>query len=133
MYRGVSSHAYGVVRDHLPPEYQDAIDARIRTAYNMADYDKAKESLDLTVRYLERLNPSAAASLREGLEEIPMLRSWDVNEKSIMGKRNWVFSSLWSERSQVGQPFEITVVLEFKLIDPCTTRQAKAVENLNVY
>lgn len=57
------------VREQLPPEHQDAIDARIRTAYNMADYDKAKESLDLTIRYLERLNPSAAASLREGLEE----------------------------------------------------------------
>jgi hypothetical protein len=37
--------------------------------YNMADYDKAKESLDLTVRYLEGLNPSATASLKEGLEE----------------------------------------------------------------
>jgi len=57
------------VRDHLPPEHQGAIDARIRTAYNMSDYDKAKESLDLTVKYLERLNPSAAASLKEGLEE----------------------------------------------------------------
>lgn len=57
------------VRDHLPPEHQNAIDARIRAAYNMADYDKAKESLDLTVRYLEKLNPSAAASLREGLDE----------------------------------------------------------------
>lgn len=57
------------VRDHLPPEHQKAIDARIRAAYNMTDYDKAKKSLDLTVRYLERLNPSAAASLKEGLEE----------------------------------------------------------------
>lgn len=57
------------VRDHLPPEHQEAIDARIRTAYNMSDYDKAKESLDLTIKYLERLNPSAAASLKEGLEE----------------------------------------------------------------
>jgi transposase-like protein len=57
------------VREHLPPEHQEAIDARIRTAYNMADYDKAKESLNLTVKYLERLNPSAASSLREGLDE----------------------------------------------------------------
>jgi len=57
------------VLDHLPPEHQEAIDARIRAAYNIADYDKAKESLELTVRYLERLNPSAAASLKEGLEE----------------------------------------------------------------
>lgn len=57
------------VREQLPPEHQNAIDARIRTAYKMTDYDKAKASLGLTVKYLERLNPSAAASLKEGLEE----------------------------------------------------------------
>jgi transposase-like protein len=57
------------VREQLPLEHQEAIDARISAAYNMADYGEAKKSLDLTVRYLERLNPSAAASLREGLEE----------------------------------------------------------------
>jgi putative transposase len=57
------------VREHLPPEHQEAIDARIRAAYNMTDYALAKESLELTVKYLERLNPSAAASLKEGLEE----------------------------------------------------------------
>jgi transposase-like protein len=57
------------VRGHLPKQHQEAIDARIRTAYKMAEYDKAKESLELTIRYLERLNPDAARSLREGLEE----------------------------------------------------------------
>jgi transposase-like protein len=35
----------------------------------MASYEDAKESLERTVRYLERLNPSAARSLKEGLEE----------------------------------------------------------------
>ena len=54
---------------HLPKEHQHAIDARISAAYKMADYDAAKKSLELTVRYLEKLNPSAATSLREGLEE----------------------------------------------------------------
>ena len=54
---------------HLPKEHQHSIDARISAAYKMADYDDAKKSLELTVRYLEKLNPSAAASLREGLEE----------------------------------------------------------------
>lgn len=57
------------VRDHLPPEHQEAIDARIRSAYGMETYEQAKQSLELTVRYLDRLNPSAAASLKEGLEE----------------------------------------------------------------
>ena len=66
------------VRDHLPPEHQEAIDARIRTAYKMADYEEAKKSLDLTVRHLERLNPPAAASLREGLEETLTLHKLGV-------------------------------------------------------
>jgi transposase-like protein len=66
------------VKEQLPPEHQNAIDARIRTAYKMADYNKAKESLDLTVKYLERLNPSAAASLREGLEETLTLHKLGV-------------------------------------------------------
>jgi transposase-like protein len=66
------------VRDHLPPEHQESIDARIGAAYNMADYDKAKQSLDLTIRYLERLNPSAAVSLKEGLEETLTLHKLGV-------------------------------------------------------
>lgn len=35
----------------------------------MTDYADARKSLELTVRYLEKLNPSAAASLKEGPEE----------------------------------------------------------------
>ncbi len=57
------------VREHLSEEHQASIDARIAAAYKMTDYDEARKSLELTVRYLERLNPSAAASLKEGLEE----------------------------------------------------------------
>jgi putative transposase len=54
---------------HLPKEHQNAIDARISGAYRMSDYHAAKKSLELTVKHLEKLNPSAAASLKEGLEE----------------------------------------------------------------
>jgi putative transposase len=57
------------VKEHLPPEYQGAIDTRLRAAYTMASYEDAKKSLELTVKYLQRLNPSAARSLEEGLEE----------------------------------------------------------------
>jgi transposase-like protein len=63
------AHKRRNVREHLPPEHQETIDARIRAAYGMSGYEEAKHSLELTVKYLERLNPSAAASLREGLEE----------------------------------------------------------------
>ncbi|MFQ5353088.1 MAG: IS256 family transposase [Candidatus Binatia bacterium] len=57
------------VKDHLPPEYQGSADQRIRTAYAMKDHDKAKAQLVKTVAWLEGINPSAASSLREGLEE----------------------------------------------------------------
>ncbi|MCG6551536.1 MAG: IS256 family transposase [Candidatus Magnetominusculus sp. LBB02] len=57
------------VKGHLPPKHQSAIDTRIKAAYNMASYEEAKESLELTVKYLDKINPSAANSLREGLEE----------------------------------------------------------------
>ena len=65
---------------HLPKEHQHSIDARISAAYKMADYDDAKKSLELTVRYLEKLNPSAAASLREGLEETLTVHKLEVAE-----------------------------------------------------
>jgi transposase-like protein len=63
------AHKRRNVLKHLPEEHQGTVDARISAAYKMADYDEARKSLDLTVRYLERLNPDAAASLKEGLDE----------------------------------------------------------------
>lgn len=78
MVQRCQMHKRRNVKEHLPPEHQNAIDARIRAAYKMAEYDKAKASLDLTIRYLERLNPSAAASLSEGLEETLTLHKLGV-------------------------------------------------------
>jgi len=57
------------VLKHLPEKHQRSVDARISAAYKMTDYHEARKSLDLTVRYLQKLNPDAAASLEEGLEE----------------------------------------------------------------
>jgi transposase-like protein len=66
------------VLDHLPKKHQHAIDARISAAYKMADYDEARKSLQLTVKYLEKLNPSAAASLKEGLEETLTIHKFGI-------------------------------------------------------
>lgn len=57
------------VKDHLPKEFQSSADQRIRTAYAMKDYVQAKSQLVKTVTWLEAINPSAARSLEEGLEE----------------------------------------------------------------
>jgi putative transposase len=67
------------VTEHLPKEHQRAIDARMSAAYKMSDYAAARKSLELTVSHLERLNPSAAASLKEGLEETLTVNKLGVN------------------------------------------------------
>jgi transposase-like protein len=68
------------VKDHLPPEYQGSADQRIRTAYAMKDHDEAKKQLLKTVAWLEGINPSAASSLQEGLEETLTLHRLDLPE-----------------------------------------------------
>lgn len=57
------------VKDHLPENCQKDYDRRIRNAYAMTGYAEAKVELEKIIRQLERINPSAAHSLEEGLEE----------------------------------------------------------------
>ena len=57
------------VKEHLPKSAQGDTDRRIRNAYAMTDYTAAKVELEKIFRQLERINPSAAHSLEEGLEE----------------------------------------------------------------
>jgi len=62
-------HKQRNVADHLPKHLQAEFRRKMAAAYAMTDYAEAKKALESCVRELERLNPSAAASLREGLEE----------------------------------------------------------------
>jgi len=57
------------VVDHLPDEYKADVRKKMQNAYQMADYSDAKRALDQLHRELMDLNPSAARSLEEGLEE----------------------------------------------------------------
>ena len=45
------------------------MERRLSEAYRETGYEAAKASLQATARWLERINPDAASSLREGLEE----------------------------------------------------------------
>ena len=55
--------------EHLPKNAQGDYDRRIRNAYALTDYTAAKAELEKIFRQLERINPSAAHSLEEGMEE----------------------------------------------------------------
>ena len=57
------------VKEYLPENCQRDYDRRMRNAYAMSSYTDAKAALEKIFRQLERINPSAARSLEEGLEE----------------------------------------------------------------
>lgn len=57
------------VLDHLTEEQRPAIAKRLNMAYALEDYAAAKQALNQLHRELMDLNPSAARSLGEGLEE----------------------------------------------------------------
>jgi transposase-like protein len=57
------------IKAHVPEKHHAALGRRLSEAYHETSYATAKSSLEATARWLERINPDAASSLREGLEE----------------------------------------------------------------
>jgi len=57
------------VVDHLPEEHKADVKKKLQNAYAMVDYTEAKRALERLHRELMDLNPSAARSLEEGMEE----------------------------------------------------------------
>lgn len=77
-------HKIRNVIDHLPEEHHGHVRQKLHSAYGMREYADARRALDLLLRELMDLNPSAARSLQEGMEETltvhrlrvpPMLRT----------------------------------------------------------
>ena len=57
------------VREHLAEKHWDELSRQLHAAYHETDYEEALKRLRTTARWLDRLNPAAAGSLREGMEE----------------------------------------------------------------
>src|SRR5881398_2365829 len=57
------------VLDHLTEEQKPGVAKKLNAAYALEDYAAAKQALNVLHRELEDLNPSAARSLSEGMEE----------------------------------------------------------------
>jgi transposase-like protein len=57
------------VIDHLPEDHKADVKRKLQNAYAMAEYADAKRALDRLHRELMDINPSAARSLEEGMEE----------------------------------------------------------------
>jgi putative transposase len=57
------------VIDHLPEEYKADVKRKLQNAHAMVEYHDAKRALESLHRELMHINPSAARSLEEGMEE----------------------------------------------------------------
>jgi putative transposase len=57
------------VLDHLTDEQKPAVAKKLNAAYALEDYDAAQQALNTLHRELMDLNPSAARSLGEGMDE----------------------------------------------------------------
>lgn len=57
------------VKAHVPQRHHEELNRRLAEAYSETSYVRAVGLLQGTVRWLDRISPDAAGSLREGLEE----------------------------------------------------------------
>jgi putative transposase len=95
-------HKLRNVLSHLPKKYHPEIRQKLRAAYKMNDYTKALEALQTLLRYLERINGPAAASLKEGMEEtltIHRLGLPDVLRRSLVSTN--IIESAYSRHRDV--------------------------------
>jgi putative transposase len=57
------------IEAHLPQQHHDELRRLLHAAWHDTDYERARKQLLTTVKWLDRINPAAANSLREGMEE----------------------------------------------------------------
>src|SRR6266540_2583464 len=69
------------VADHLPKETQPWVDRKLATAFANPDPDAGLRAAKDLARSLERAHPDAAASVREGLEEMFTVRRLGVGDR----------------------------------------------------
>lgn len=80
-------HKQRNVLEHLPKGYHQTVRMRLRSAWKMKDYEEAKSELLRLERYLKDLNPSAARSLAEGMEETLTLHRLEIPDSLLKSLR----------------------------------------------
>lgn len=68
------------VLGHLPDQHQPFIEQKLMAAWAMSSYEEARKALESVRLELEWINPSAARSLAEGLEETLTIHRLGVPE-----------------------------------------------------
>ena len=94
-------HKIENVVSYLPKGLQAIWRARLRAAYKETQYEAAKRALEKFEAELREINPSAASSLREGLEETLTMHRLGVSVE--LGKSFSSTNCIESVMSQLGQ------------------------------
>ena len=71
------------VVEHLPDAMQGSTKNAIRQAYKTKEIDRARRQLENLARALESDHPSAAASIREGLDETLTVKRFGLSEALV--------------------------------------------------
>src|SRR5262245_4637553 len=74
-------HKQRNIVEHLPKEKQNQAAWRLRAAWAKSDPKEAQKELRAVVNWLRSINPCAASSLEEGLEETLTLQNLGVNHR----------------------------------------------------
>jgi transposase-like protein len=74
-------HKLRNVLEHLSEPHRRQAAMRLRAAWSQPSEKEARAELEATVRWLEAINPSAARSLQEGLEETLTLQRLGLAEE----------------------------------------------------
>lgn len=93
------------VKAHLAQEHWPEVDRRLNEAYRATDYQQALSSLCNTVERLKDINPSAAHSLEEGLEETVTVIRLGVPEllQKSLSNTNVIESALGTSEGLTGR------------------------------
>lgn len=96
------------VVSHLSKGQQMLWRNKLKSAYTEENYDKAKDSLERLVKELEAINPTAANSLKEGLEE-----TLTLHKLGISGTLRRSFSTTNGIESILGQVEQYTQRVDY--------------------
>jgi transposase-like protein len=97
-------HKLRNVIGHLPKEQHGNARSTLAAAFKL-DPQEGKKRVEQLARWYEKTHPSAAASLREGLEEMFTINSMNLPAKLLrcLATTNIIESAHWGARQRVGR------------------------------
>jgi len=97
-------HKIRNVRDHLPRCEHRTVRSILCAAWKLEAHE-GKQQIEQLARYYEKKHPSAAASLREGLDELFTINAMNLPPKLMLclASTNIIESANWGARQRLGR------------------------------